>query len=558
MKKLSAFAAAVLLVLGGITTSLLAQNSIKTKSTVSDETRTQDESSLAPETSSSFVISQAYGGGGGASGTYIFDYVELKNVSSSPKSLGGLSLYYGSAAGQFGSSAGNIFALPNVTVQPGKYYLIQLSAAGTGGSAFPVTPDATTTNLSMSGTNGKVALVAGLPVNTCGATATPCTLPNFYIVDVVSWGAAGNAEGNAPTNAGASLTATQGNVRKTAGCTDTDNNNADFDVVTAPVPRNSATAAAVCGITTNSKTPLDMDGDGRTDYVVVRDSNGATAGGFADWYVSLNSTNAQSTQQWGQPETDEIAYADFDGDGKTDYAVWRREALSTFYVLQSSNNTIYTDQLGLIGDDPTPGDFNGDGKADVAVYRNDATAATQSFWFYRPTPGAAMVMLTLNAEGNRAEGDYDGDGKVDPAIFSAGAGSAGHLRALLSNGGTLDFDYGQVDDIVAPGGDYDGDGKADLCVIRPNGTVWKWDFEPSGTAGITVVTDDWGLVATDFPTPGDYNGDGKMDYAVWRSGGALADFFVMTPTTRLITSRQWGVGTTDFPAASGRLSNAKL
>ena len=83
-----------------------------------------------------------------------------------------------------------------------------------------------TTNLSMSGTNGKVALVtaAFLP-NTCGGSATPCTLPNAGIIDLVAWGTANNAEGGAATNAGASLTSVQGNVRKNGGCTETDNNN---------------------------------------------------------------------------------------------------------------------------------------------------------------------------------------------------------------------------------------------------------------------------------------------------------------------------------------------
>jgi hypothetical protein len=42
--------------------------------------------------STTLVISQAYGGGGGTTGTYQFDYVELKNISSSPQSLNGLSL----------------------------------------------------------------------------------------------------------------------------------------------------------------------------------------------------------------------------------------------------------------------------------------------------------------------------------------------------------------------------------------------------------------------------------------------------------------------------------
>src|SRR5205085_10650015 len=82
--------------------------------------------------------------------------------------------------------------------------------------------------------------------NSCGATATPCTLPNAAIVDLVSWGLANKAEGGASTNGGAALTSTPGSVRNGAGCSDTDNNNADFTGVTGPVPRNSAPPAATC------------------------------------------------------------------------------------------------------------------------------------------------------------------------------------------------------------------------------------------------------------------------------------------------------------------------
>ena len=40
--------------------------------------------------STTLVISQAYGGGGGTTGTYMIDYVELKNISGSPQSTAGL------------------------------------------------------------------------------------------------------------------------------------------------------------------------------------------------------------------------------------------------------------------------------------------------------------------------------------------------------------------------------------------------------------------------------------------------------------------------------------
>src|SRR5690606_32652459 len=69
------------------------------------------------------------------------------------------------------------------------------------------------------------------------------------IIDLVSYGTANNAEGGVSVNNGALLTSVQASVRKMNGCQDTDNNNADFDVVTNAVPRNSSTPVATCGST---------------------------------------------------------------------------------------------------------------------------------------------------------------------------------------------------------------------------------------------------------------------------------------------------------------------
>jgi hypothetical protein len=517
-----------------------------------DRERPADSEALAPvpETSSGNVIRQAYGGGGGASGTYLFDYVELKNMSSSPKWLGGMSLYYGAQNGNFASTSINAFALPNVMLAPGKYFLVQTSTTGTGGTAFPVTPDATTTNLSMSGTNGKVALVAGLTTNTCGGTGTGqvlCPLPNPYIVDSVSWGAASNAEGGAATNGGSALTATQGNVRKNNGCTDTDNNNADFDVISAPVPRNSSTAAALCGLATNTRTPNDFDGDGRTDYVVLRDSNGATAGGFINWYIQMNSNSWMYRIEWGNydPNTEDLAPADYDGDGKTDIAVYRRGAtLSTFYIILSANNVLWKDQLGRTADDPAPADYNGDGKADLGVYRNHQNG-TSSF-YYRPNFFSNFVTLPLNASGSKVFGDFDGDGAADLAVFGDNGSGGGRFSIKFAGGTSTTIDLGNATDLAVPG-DYDGDGKTDAAVIQNVGGTWQWTYKRS-IDGANVV-DTWGVASTDMPTPGDYNGDGKWDYAIWRPD-VQGVFFVMTPVTHLIFTRPWGTNG-DFPLANG-------
>lgn len=99
------------------------------------------------------VISQVYGGGGNTGATYKNDFIELFNAGGEPVDITDWSVQYASATG-------SSWAVTPITgiIQPGHYYLIQ-EAAGTGGTMPLPTPDATG-SIALSGTNGKVALVA--------------------------------------------------------------------------------------------------------------------------------------------------------------------------------------------------------------------------------------------------------------------------------------------------------------------------------------------------------------------------------------------------------------
>jgi predicted extracellular nuclease len=177
------------------------------------------------------VISQAYGGGGNSGAPLHNDFIELFNAGTSAQSLGGWSVQYASSAG---GTWNNLTLLPDVTLEPGEYFLIQEAAGSGGGDALP-TPDLVGA-INMSGTAGKVALVAS-------ATPLSGTCPtDAGIVDFLGYG---NAASCAETMHTGDLGNATADLRNDGGCTDTNDNSADF-TIGAPAPRSSASARNPC------------------------------------------------------------------------------------------------------------------------------------------------------------------------------------------------------------------------------------------------------------------------------------------------------------------------
>jgi predicted extracellular nuclease len=185
------------------------------------------------------VISQVYGGGGNTGATYANDFVELYNPGDSAVSLDGLSIQYASASGtaNFGASSIQLTELSG-SIQPHRYFLVQEGTGGSPAAALP-TPDQadTASPINMAAASGKVALVTGTTSLGCNGGSTPCDdAAKARIVDLVGYGLADFFEGSGHAPGASNATSVQ---RNGGGCTDTNDNAADFTAAT-PTPRNSS------------------------------------------------------------------------------------------------------------------------------------------------------------------------------------------------------------------------------------------------------------------------------------------------------------------------------
>lgn len=243
-------------------------------------------------------------------------------------------------------------------------------------------------------------------------------------------------------------------------------------------------------ITRVSRAQFDFDGDGRADVSVFRPSNGV-------WYQLLSANNGFSATAFGI-STDKIVPADYDGDNKTDVAVYRD---GNWYYLRSSDSTFAAVNFGTGGDIPVPNDFDGDGRADFAVFRPE-----NGTWYQLRSFANQFVAVNFGQNGDLPQiGDFDGDGIGDITVYRGG-----NWYSLLSATDSFSASaFGLPNDKPVPA-DYDGDGKTDIAVYR----VGNW-YQLLSTTGFQAVS--FGLAA-DKPVAADYDGDGKADVAVYRSG----------------------------------------
>ncbi|MCD1116115.1 lamin tail domain-containing protein [Chryseobacterium turcicum] len=184
-------------------------------------------------------MAQIYANGGNSGATYNRDFVVLFNKTSSAVNMSGWSIQYGSATST-ASWSGKVTLPAGATIAPYSYYLVGLASNNVNtGAVLPVAVDFDG-GLSGSGTvnlggNGKVALMSNdTTIN--GASPTGA-------IDFVGMGTANASEGTDTSVVGS---ATNSIFRLNGGCTDTNNNGADF-IIGAVNPINSSAAVNNCG-----------------------------------------------------------------------------------------------------------------------------------------------------------------------------------------------------------------------------------------------------------------------------------------------------------------------
>ena len=238
--------------------------------------------------------------------------------------------------------------------------------------------------------------------------------------------------------------------------------------------------------TTNFEPPLGSYNfqDNKTDFGVYRTGL---------WLV-------RGQVSWGIPG-DIAVPADYDGDGKADYAVFRPSD-GKWYIINSHDGSYSVKPYGA--DVPVPGDYDGDLCADIATYQS-------GLWTIQNSSDGVSHFLSWGLPGDiPVPADYDGDGITDVAVYRPATGNWYIIRS--SDGEYRQVAWGLPGDIPVPG-DYDGDGCSDLAIWRPSSATWFILNSSDGSYRVQT----WGSIG-DTPVPADYDGDQKFDLAVWKSG----------------------------------------
>lgn len=347
----------------------------------------------------------------------------------------------------------------------------------------------------------------------------------------------------------------------------------------------SMVVLAVCltlSVVASAATPSDFDGDGKSDLAIWRPSSqnfyvypsswapapgacppcfASTSGqGFPGCYAHL-----------GDSSSDVPRPGDFDGDGKTDIAVWQGQATILNFRLKFSSygagclnsppfNTGSFSGTIISGDKVDVAEATGDGLDDILWFRPAGTG--NGTWFLRNSIGGQVTPYTANWNiGGTIDSPFTLSGRYNSGVSTSigmrldrTPNTMYWIGTKFLNGTMTGMYYGVATTAsqYATRGNYGGPSAnlADFMSFDSAAGNWavRYNVGASGFGGGTG-TYQWGI-ANDIPISGDWNGDGLADPAVWRPSDGNWFVYIptipfcpagMTPTGYGGCQRQWGL-----------------
>ena len=226
--------------------------------------------------------------------------------------------------------------------------------------------------------------------------------------------------------------------------------------------------------------------------------------------------------------TDNSFKLDFDGDGKTDLALYREGSRSAdiapqssvWYFLNTDKGRMTVIPWGRTLDVPAPADYDNDGKTDVAVYRWwDFEIGDTNEWWINKSSGANQVILAYEPGYHKYSRNYTGDGRAEVGqLYQIDISQDPGENCFISiyfvadlEGNAIRKTVGDICNAIPTPvpGDYNNDGYSEIAVfINQTFKVWYAPYNSAYTPPNVVQ-----FLDVDSPAPGDYDGDGKTDFA---------------------------------------------
>jgi uncharacterized repeat protein (TIGR01451 family) len=402
----------------------------------------QGQGTIQNDDAANLVISQIYPGGGLTNAIYTNDFIELFNRGTTTIDFS-LTPY----SAQFLSTSGSTWAKTDLTsgvIAPGQYFLIKEASGGASGTSLPLADALGTINLT-STTSGKIALVAGATLLTGDCPLNPA---HPTIADLVGYLGSASAshhcyEGSGP----ASFTSGNNTIaeyRRAGGCTDTNDNAADF-FTSAPAPRNSSSPVNHCagGATPN----LSIN-----DVTVVEGNSGTTTATFT---VSLSGPAPGTDVSFDIATADGTATTannDYVAKSLTNQIIPAGQTTCTFSVNLNGDTNVENDETFFVNVTNVAGAYVADAQGQVTIQNddlpslsiNDVTSSegnsgTKTFTFTVSLSAPATSTVTFDlatADGTATAADNDYAAK-NLTAQTIGAGQQTYQFDVTVNGDTI-------------------------------------------------------------------------------------------------------------------------